>query len=106
MKCPSCGFEDEGRFCKQCGSPLVSEAKANYLGTPKYTGITIPPPSASQGFTADDIEEIGLHDDDPHMASGEMSGGAESTGNSFGIFMIMILVVAILIFVVKMVGQQ
>ena len=25
MKCPHCGFEDEGNFCSNCGKPLVSK---------------------------------------------------------------------------------
>ena len=25
MKCPHCGFEDEGNFCSNCGKPLTSE---------------------------------------------------------------------------------
>ena len=28
MRCPACGFEDEGRYCSNCGGLLAGEAKA------------------------------------------------------------------------------
>jgi hypothetical protein len=107
MKCPSCGFEeDAAKYCKQCGAPMISDKKAEWLGTPQYTGITISPPTASQGLRVEDLEEVGLHEDDPHMASGEPTGSAGSeAGNSFGVFLIMAIVVALLIFGVTMFRQ-
>jgi hypothetical protein len=104
MKCPSCGFEEgAAKYCKQCGAPMISDQKADYIGVPQYTGITISPPTASQGLKVEDLEEVGLHEDDPHMASLEPMGGSSSeSGNSFGIFLIMAIVVALVIFAFKM----
>ena len=108
MKCPSCGYEDEARFCKQCGAPMVTDQKAEYIGAPKYTGITIPPPTASEGFKAEDIDELGLHDDEPGMGGpGGLGGGggSESVSNSFGMLLIVVLIVAIAIFALKMLNH-
>ena len=102
MKCPSCGYEDDAKFCKQCGAPMVSEQKAEFVGAPRYTGITIPPPTAVEGFKADDIDELGLHEDDPHLGGNLEARGAESVGNSFGMLLIVGLIVAFAIFALKM----
>jgi hypothetical protein len=105
MKCPSCGFEeDAAKYCKQCGAPMISDKKAEFIGVPQYTGITISPPAASQGLKVEDIEE-GMHEDDLHLGNAELlsGGGASSeSGNSFGIFLIMAIVVALVIFAFKM----
>lgn len=101
MKCPSCGYEDQAKFCKKCGAPLVSDQKADFVGAPKYTGVTIPPPTAVEGFKADDIDELGLRETDPHLAELGPQGG-ESFSNTFGMLMIVVLVVAIAIFALKM----
>ncbi|MBM3268743.1 MAG: zinc ribbon domain-containing protein [Candidatus Sericytochromatia bacterium] len=107
MKCPSCGFEeDAAKYCKQCGAPMVSDKKAEYMGVPQYTGITISPPTASQGLKVEDIEEVGLHDEDPHLSSGEVMSSSSEAGNSFGIFLIMAIVVALVIFAFKMFAPQ
>lgn len=107
MKCPSCGFEESAaKYCKQCGAPMITDKKAEYVGAPQYTGITISPPTASQGLKVEDLEELGLAEDDPHLGSSEIMGGASSeTGNSFGVFLIMAIVVALLIFAVQMFRQ-
>lgn len=90
LTCPSCGYKDEAKFCKHCGAVMVSEVRANYLETPQFTGVTIPPPTAEQGFTADDLEEVGLEGrdfgDDEH---------AEGKDSYFGIGMIVLLVVVL-----------
>lgn len=108
MKCPSCGFEeDAAKYCKQCGAPMITDKKAEYVGAPQYTGITISPPIAREGLKVEDIEEVGLGDEaDPHLGSGEMMGGSSSeASNSFGGFLIMAIVVALLIFVALMARQ-
>ncbi len=90
MICPSCGFSENSKFCKHCGAPMVTESKANYLGTPQFTGITIPPPSASEGFKADDLDEVGLEGrdfDDPEH---------ESKDSWFGLVMVGVIVVALI----------
>jgi hypothetical protein len=69
---------------------MVTETKANYLGTPQFTGITIPPPSASEGFKAEDIDEVGLEGrdfDDPD---------SESKDSWFGLVLVGIIVVALI----------
>lgn len=90
MICPSCGYNEDSKFCKHCGAPMVTESKANYLGTPQFTGITIPPPSASEGFKADDLEAVGLEGrdfDDPE---------SESKDSWFGVVLIGLLVVGLI----------
>ena len=105
MKCPSCGFEENAaKYCKQCGAPMISESKAAYVGTPKYTGITISPPTASQGLSVDDLEEVGLHENDPHL-QGEMGGAGSESGNAFGLFLIMAIVVVLVVFGVSIFNQ-
>ena len=41
IKCPNCGYEDEGNFCSQCGAPLpkseISENKKETLENIKWT---------------------------------------------------------------------
>jgi hypothetical protein len=69
---------------------MVTESKANYLGTPQFTGITIPPPSASEGFKADDLDAVGLEGrdfDDPD---------SESKDSWFGLVMVGVIVVALI----------
>lgn len=92
MTCPSCGYKEDTKFCKHCGALMVSEAKANYLQTPQFTGITIPPPTATEGFKANDLDALGTEDrdfgDDEH---GE--GGKDSW---FGIGMVLVLVVILI----------
>lgn len=107
MKCPSCGFEeDAAKYCKQCGAPMITDKKAEFVGAPQYTGITISPPIARQGLGIDDIEETGLVEGDPHLASEEVGSTAGSeASNSFGGFLIMAIVVALLIFVALMARQ-
>ncbi len=106
MKCPSCGFEENAaKYCKQCGAPMITDKKAEYVGAPQYTGITISPPAASQGLKVEDMEELGLHEDDPHLSGGELMSASSETGNSFGVFLIMAIVVALLIFAVTMFKQ-
>ncbi|MBU6427791.1 MAG: hypothetical protein KGR26_02150 [Cyanobacteria bacterium REEB65] len=83
---------------------MVTEQKAEYVGAPKYTGITIPPPTASEGFKAEDIEELGLHEDDNRLVGSE-GADPESMGNSFGMLLIVVLVVAIAIFALKMLAH-
>ena len=90
MICPSCGFNEDSKFCKHCGAPMVSESKANFLGTPQFTGITIPPPSASEGFKADDLDAVGLEDGDFHDPS------SESKDSWFGVVLVGIMVVALI----------
>lgn len=87
MICPSCGYNENAKFCKHCGAVMVSEAKANYLQTPQYTGVTIPPPSAQEGFKAADIDEIGVEGSD---FGDESSEGKDSW---FGLILIGVLVV-------------
>lgn len=29
MKCPNCGFEANGKFCENCGSPLAQNSSRN-----------------------------------------------------------------------------
>jgi hypothetical protein len=89
MTCPSCGYQEDTKFCKHCGAQMVSEAKANYLQAPQYTGVTIPPPTATQGFTADDIDEVGLEGRD----FGDDSD--EGKGAWFNIGLIVVLVVVL-----------
>lgn len=89
MICPTCGFKENAKFCKHCGAVMVSEAKANYLQAPQYTGVTIPPPSAQEGFKAADIDEVGLEGTD---FGDESSEGKESW---FGIGLILFLVVVL-----------
>lgn len=89
MICPSCGFSENSKFCKHCGAPMVTETKANYLGAPQFTGVTIPPPSASEGFKADDLEALGTEEgsfDDP---------ASESSNDWTGLILIGIVVVAL-----------
>ena len=69
---------------------MVSESKANYLGTPQFTGITIPPPSASEGFKADDLDAVGIEDGDFHDPS------SESKDSWFGVVLVGIMVVALI----------
>lgn len=40
MKCPNCGSESQGRFCKCCGAPLFQETQENdpYQETVSQTG--------------------------------------------------------------------
>ncbi len=90
MICPSCGFNEESKFCKHCGAPMVTENKASYLGTPQFTGITIPPPSASEGFKADDLDEVGLEGRDFDDPDGE------NKESWFGLVLIGIIVVALI----------
>lgn len=90
MICPSCGYSENSKFCKHCGAPMVTESKANYLGTPQFTGITIPPPSASEGLKADDLEALGGEErdfDDPD---------SESNESWFGLVLVGIIVVALI----------
>lgn len=89
MTCPSCGYKEDTKFCKHCGALMVSEAKANYLQTPQYTGVTIPPPTATEGFKANDIDEVGLEGRDFGDESHE---GKDSW---FGIGLILFLVVVL-----------
>lgn len=89
MICPTCGFKENAKFCKHCGAVMVSEAKANYLQAPQYTGVTIPPPSAQEGFKAADIDEVGIEGTD---FGDESSEGKESW---FGIGLILFLVVVL-----------
>jgi hypothetical protein len=98
MKCPSCGFEeDKAKYCKQCGAPMVTDKKAEYIGVPQYTGITISPPTASQGLKVEDLEETDLLDD-PRMQGNPELGTVGGGENSFGIFLIMAIVVALVLF--------
>lgn len=89
MICPSCGFKEDAKFCKHCGAVMVTEAKANYLQAPQYTGVTIPPPSAQEGFKAEDIDELGVEGSDFGDEAGE---GKDSW---FGIGLILVLVVVL-----------
>ncbi len=100
MICPSCGYSDESQFCKHCGAPMVTGKKADFLGTPKFTGVTIPPATATEGFKAEDIEGIG---NEEGMMEEGMEG--ESIGNSFGIMMVVVIVVALILFAIKMSGN-
>lgn len=90
MTCPSCGFKEAAKFCKHCGAVMVSEAKANYLQTPQYTGVTIPPPTASEGFKAADLDELGLEGRD----FGDE--GHESKDSWMGIGLIVVLAVILI----------
>lgn len=97
MTCPSCGYKEATKFCKHCGALMVSEAKANYLQTPQYTGVTIPPPTASEGFKAADIDEVGLE--------GRDFGDESTEGHSWmGVGMIGILVVILIAWAVARVS--
>lgn len=97
LKCPSCGFTDEGKFCKHCGAPLVSEATAAHVGAPAFTGVHIPPPTATEGFKAErDLEVVGLE--------GDEEGSEESWNGSFGVILIVMIVGALLVFGLKMLG--
>lgn len=89
MICPTCGFKENAKFCKHCGAVMVSEAKANYLQAPQYTGVTIPPPSAQEGFKAADIDTVGIEGQD----FGDES--AEGKDSYFGVILILVLVVAL-----------
>lgn len=102
MICPSCGFKDEGRFCKHCGAPLVAEEVANHRQAPRHAGITLPPPSAEEGFKAEQMVDDGSPL--PGQDVPAEPGGAEGQGNSFGLFLVMLLVIAFVAFAVKMAG--
>ncbi|MBM3258730.1 MAG: hypothetical protein FJY99_03165 [Candidatus Sericytochromatia bacterium] len=101
MICPSCGFKDEGRFCKHCGAPLVAEDVASHRQAPRHAGITLPPPSAEEGFKAEQMVDDGTPLGEEIPTEPE---GAHGQGNSFGLFLVMLLVVAFVAFAVKMVG--
>jgi hypothetical protein len=89
LTCPSCGYKDTAKFCKHCGAVMVSEEKAAYMQAPQFSGVTIPPPTASEGFKADDLEEVGLE--------GRDFGEEESEGNSWmGIGLIVVLAVILI----------
>ncbi|HBN10114.1 MAG TPA: hypothetical protein DD435_16235 [Cyanobacteria bacterium UBA8530] len=79
---------------------MVTGKKADFLGTPKFTGVTIPPATATEGFKAEDIEGIG---NEEGMMEEGMEG--ESIGNSFGIMMVVVIVVALILFAIKMSGN-
>lgn len=79
---------------------MVSEKKADYLGAPKFTGVTIPPPTATEGFKADDIESLGSEEGMEEGMEGE-----ESIGNSFGILLVIVIVGALILFAIKMGGN-
>lgn len=81
---------------------MVSEKKADYLGAPKFTGVTIPPPTATEGFKADDIESLGSEEG---MEGLEGMEGEESIGNSFGILLVIVIVGALILFAIKMGGN-
>ncbi|MEB3205297.1 MAG: hypothetical protein VKP57_11440 [Candidatus Sericytochromatia bacterium] len=101
MICPSCGFKDEGRFCKHCGAPLVAEDVASHRQAPRHAGITLPPPSAEEGFKAEQMVDDGTPLGEVIPTEPE---GSEGQGNSFGLFLVMLLVIAFVAFVVKMAG--
>lgn len=100
LTCPSCGFKEDAKFCKHCGAVMVSEVRANYLETPQFTGVTIPPPTAEQGFTADDLDEVGIEGRD--FGDDETGEGKESW---FGIGMIVLLVVVLVAWAVTRVAK-
>lgn len=80
---------------------MVSGKKADFLGTPQFTGVTIPPPTATEGFKAEDIDTLGSEEEGYGDFEGEGEGG-EAMGNSFGIMLIVIIVGAIILFALKM----
>lgn len=87
--CPSCGYKDQAAFCKHCGAQMVSEERAEFLQTPGYTGITVPPPTATEGrkvselTPGEDFDEIGFD-----------SEGSSSWGG-VGIVVLIVVVVAV-----------
>jgi hypothetical protein len=54
---------------------MVTEKKADFLGTPQFTGVTIPPPTATEGFKAEDIETLGTEEEGFEGIEGEGTGG-------------------------------
>ncbi|MEB3300131.1 MAG: hypothetical protein VKO21_11680 [Candidatus Sericytochromatia bacterium] len=104
MICPSCGFRDAGRFCKHCGAPLIAEDVAKERETPQHAGVTLPPPSAEEGFKAEQLLEDGTSLEGHGHSLADAEEASAGQGNSFGLFLVMLLVVAFVVFAVKMMG--
>lgn len=85
--CPSCGYKDQAAFCKHCGAQMVSEERAEFLQTPGFTGITVPPPTATEGRKVTDLAPGDEFDDSVLEAE---------AGNSWGGVGVVVLIVVVI----------